>query len=95
MISRLSGSSSTEPLRFSLHAQARLSKDPFPLDAAQIQRLQAGLEKASQKGAKESLFLMDDKAFIVNVPNKIVITSINQQRLKESVFTKIDSAVII
>lgn len=82
-------------LRFSHHAQARLERDHLSLNPGEIQRMQQGLEKATQKGAKESLFLMDDKAFIVNIPQKIVITSIQRDRLKENVFTQIDSAVIV
>lgn len=53
------------------------------------------MNKAAGKGAQEALLLMEDKAFIVNARDKVVITSINRERLKENVFTNIDSAVII
>ena len=38
---------------------------------------------------------MDDKAFIANVQNKIIITTVNKEQLKDNIFTNIDGAVII
>jgi flagellar operon protein len=38
---------------------------------------------------------MDDLAFIVSVKNRTVITVIDGQHLKDSVFTNIDSAIIV
>jgi flagellar operon protein len=54
-----------------------------------------GIEKAAQKGAKESLVMIDDIALVVSVRNRTVITAVDQQHLKENVFTNIDSAVIV
>ena len=34
-------------------------------------------------------------AFIINVPNGRVITTISQEEMKESIFTNIDGAVIL
>ncbi len=82
-------------LRFSLHAMGRLKSDNISLSKEDLGRLGQGLEKATDKGAREALLLLDDKAFIVNVKERLVITSIHRQRLKENVFTNIDSAVIL
>ena len=41
---------------------------------------------------KESLVLVDDLAFIVNVKNKTVVTAVNDK--EERIFTNIDGAVI-
>jgi flagellar operon protein len=51
--------------------------------------------KAEAKGARESLMVMGDTAFIVNIPNRTVITAVNSGQLKDNVFTNIDSAVIV
>ncbi len=88
-------SSAAGAIRFTQHAQARLKSDHVTLSASDMERIQDGIEKAAGKGAKESLLLMEDKAFIVNAQDRVVITSINRERLKENVFTNIDSAVII
>jgi flagellar operon protein len=39
--------------------------------------------------------MIDDVALVVSVRNRTVITAVDQQSLKENVFTNIDSAVIV
>ena len=56
---------------------------------------QEGTEKAQQKGIKESLVLVDQLAFIVNVPSSTVVTAMDRQDATENIFTNIDGAVII
>ena len=60
-----------------------------------MERLQAGTLKAGAKGIKESLVIVDQLAFIVNVPNNTVVTAMRQAETDEKVFTNIDGAVII
>ena len=60
-----------------------------------MDRLKSGLEKANTKGIRESLMIMDDLAFIVNVPNSTVITAMDSTNSNEQVFTNIDGAVIV
>ena len=47
------------------------------------------------KGIKDSLMIMDQLAFIVNVPNSTVVTAIDSSVSDEQVFTNIDGAVIV
>jgi flagellar operon protein len=76
-------------IRISAHAQKRLENHPFDAN-----RLKSAVERADAKGSSESLILLDDLAFVVSVKNKTVITAVDQDRAKESVFTNIDSVVI-
>lgn len=85
----------TDRLKVSSHAQTRLQSREIQLDQAAWERVMAGVERAAQKGAKESLVLVDDVALIVSVKNRTVITAVEQANLKENVFTNIDSAVIV
>ncbi len=48
---------------------------------------------ADTKGIQESLVMLDDMAFIVNIPNHTVITAVNPKE-DAAVFTNIDGAVI-
>ena len=64
-----SAQSSSREVRFSKHAAQRLSNRNIELTQNQKERLQAGTAKASQKGIRESLVLVDQLAFIVNIPN--------------------------
>ncbi|MBL8022923.1 MAG: hypothetical protein JNK54_01380 [Elusimicrobia bacterium] len=84
-----------ELVRFSKHAEDRLQRDGIQLTEAEKERLDSGMDKAAAKGARSSVLLMDDKVFIANVREKIVITSMTRDRLRDNVFTQIDSAVIL
>ncbi len=82
-----------EKLKFSGHAVKRLESRDIKLDDVAINSLQNAVEKAEAKGAKDSLVMMDDMAFIVNVPNRTVITAMKLSERNDSVFTNIDSVV--
>ncbi len=82
-------------LKVSAHAQARLKSREIELNQQEWKRVLQGVDQASQKGAKESLVLIDDVALIVSVKNRTVITAVGKENLKENVFTNIDSAVIV
>ena len=62
---------------------------------SQLERLNDGARKAGQKGIRDSLVIVDDLAFIVNVPNKTVVTAMNSRETEENVFTNINGAVIM
>ena len=82
-------------LKFSKHASMRMENRNINLSPEQKQRLENGAEKAKEKGIKESLVLLDSLAFIVNIPNKTVVTAMEQGDTAEQIYTNIDGAVII
>lgn len=79
-------------LKFSRHAMERLEARKVALGNAEIERLGSAVAKAGEKGARESLVLVDELAFVVSIRNRTVITAL--QSAKDGVFTSIDSAVI-
>jgi flagellar operon protein len=83
------------PLAFSAHARARLVERQIALTPNQMDRLEKGVGQAAQKGAKDSLVLMDNLALLVNIRNRTVITAMDDARTQENVFTQIDSTVIV
>lgn len=84
-----------QELKFSKHAAMRLSNRNIHLSDSQSTRLEEGVQKADAKGIKESLVLVDSLAFIVNVPNRTVVTAMEQAETDSNIFTNIDGAVII
>ena len=90
-----SQSRSAGEVKFSKHAAGRLADRNIELTSGQMERLQEGTQKAQQKGIKESLVIVDQLAFIVNIPNSTVVTAMSQKDAVENVFTNIDGAVII
>ena len=81
-------------LKFSKHAVNRLSERNIELSDKMINRLSAGMQAAGQKGINESLVMVDQLAFIVNVKNQTVITALDKNDSNGNVFTNIDGAVI-
>ena len=85
----------SQELRFSKHAQGRLNDRQINLSDEQNERLESGVLKASEKGIRESLVILDSLAFIVNVPSKTVVTAMDQSESESNIFTNIDGAVIV
>lgn len=83
-----------QKLRFSNHAQKRLESRNITIGDEGLNRLSDAVQKAEQRGGRESLVLMDDLAFIVNVRERLVVTALDMQNNGDGVFTKIDSVVV-
>ncbi len=82
-------------LKFSKHAANRLAQRNIELTQNQLERLSDAARKADLKGIQESLVIVDDLAFIVNIPSSTVVTAMDQAQTQENIFTNIDGAVII
>ena len=88
-------SGKAEALKFSKHAVGRLADRNIELSTEQLERLNDGARKAGQKGIRDSLVIVDELAFIVNVPNRTVVTAMDSTETSENVFTNINGAVIM
>lgn len=82
-------------VRFSQHALQRMQSRNIQLGQADLNKLNDAVDKAAQKGAQESLVLMNNLALVVSVKNRTVITAMDGNSIKDNVFTNIDSAVIV
>lgn len=81
-------------LKFSAHARSRVQSRNLELTPDRMERLRQAVDRAAQKGARESLILVDELALLVSVPHRTVITVMDGSQAKQNVFTNIDSAVI-
>ena len=81
-------------LKFSRHATERMESRNITLNEDDLAGLRNAVERAGEKGARDSLVILRDLAFIVNIANRTVVTAMDGDRLKENVFTNIDSAII-
>ena len=81
-------------MKFSKHAANRLNDRNIELTQDQMDRLNQAAAQAGEKGINESLILVDQLAFIVNVPNNTVVTAMDQKDKSNQIFTNIDGAVI-
>lgn len=80
---------------FSKHAIERVVERGVDLSSEKIERLNEGIRMAEEKGLKEPLILLGSTAFVVNVKNNKVVTVVNEDSLKGTVFTNIDGTVMI
>ena len=83
-------------VEFSRHALDRLIDRNIDLsEDNKLERLNKAVEVAQEKGANETLVLVDSTAFLVSVKNNKVITTLSADDLRGNIFTNIDSTVIM
>jgi flagellar operon protein len=81
-------------VKLSAHAEKRLAAREITLGETHISRLGEAVNRAEEKGGRNSLILMDDLAFIVDVSKRTMVTALNSAQQKEGVFTHIDSVIL-
>lgn len=84
-----------QPLTFSKHAQTRTIQRGIEISPEDLERLTEAVGQAEDKGLKDTLVLMNNNAFIVNVPNRVVVTVVDGSDSENNVFTNIDGAVVL
>ena len=82
------------PVRWSAHAVQRLGQRQLAVTPEMQHRLEGAVDKLAAKGGREAIVMMDKLAVVVSVTNRTVITAVDQDGMKDQVFTNIDSAAI-
>ena len=82
-------------IKFSAHAMERIRKRSIKITQKDIKNIESALKEAEKKGAKEALFVGGKFSLIVSIKNRTVITAIDEESMKNNIFTNIDSAVIL
>ena len=85
----------TSRVAFSKHAVNRAIERKLDLSEVNIARLNEGVRLAEEKKLEDPLILIDRTAFLVNIKNQKVITTVDAEELMGNVFTNIDGTVII
>lgn len=86
---------SEEQLKFSKHAQNRISQRAIDLSPELMEQVTNAVNNAQEKGITDALILGSNNAFIVNVPTRTVITTMNSNEMKQNIITNIDGTVLI
>lgn len=84
----------SQALKFSSHAMTRMKSRNIGITPQMIDKLDKAVSGAQKKGARDTLVLLSDLAFIVNIPNKTVVTAMEGRNMKDHIVTNIDSTVI-
>ena len=84
----------SQPVQFSRHAAARLQSRGIEISDQERERLAGAVDELEERGAKESLVLLDDRAYIVGIERRTVITVMPRSEAMGSIFTNIDSTFV-
>ena len=82
-----------ETVKLSAHAQDRMEKRQITLSEEDMVKINDAVDTFEKKGARESLLLYKDAAFIASIRNKTIITAMRNEEIET--ITNIDSAVHI
>jgi flagellar operon protein len=81
----------TEQFRISAHAQKRLSERNIAMNPDLQQNLNKAFSELEAKGAKDSLVVTREGAFVVNVPSRTLVTAMGIDEMRNGIVTNIDS----
>ncbi len=78
-------------IRISAHAQKRLDERNITMNARLEDSLNSAINELAAKGAKDSLVITSEGAFLVNVPNRTMVTAMGLDEMRDGIVTNIDS----
>jgi flagellar operon protein len=84
-----------ESFVISKHAAERLRQRNINFDAADMKNISEGINKAEEKGCKESLILYKETALVTSIKNRTIITALDKESSKGNVFTNLDSVIML
>jgi flagellar operon protein len=77
------------------HAAERLKDRNISLNENDMNKINEGINKADEKGSRESLILYKDVVLVASIKNRTIITALDKDASKGNVFTNIDSVVLL
>lgn len=84
----------TQGLTVSQHAEKRLQERGIPFGAETRTLLAGTIDELRAKGARDSLVITNDGAFLVNVPSRTLVTAMDISEMQDRIITQIDSVSI-
>ncbi len=84
----------TRTLNVSGHAEKRLNERNIALDIGTKNTLIGALDELAAKGARDSLVLTPNAAFLLNVPTRTLVTAMDLSEMKNRIVTQIDSVFV-
>lgn len=82
-----------DTVKISAHAEQRMIERDIKLQESDMNLIKDAMNNLEKKGARESLMLYKDIAFIASVSNRTIITALQYKEL--DVVTNIDSTIIV
>tara|TARA_B100001250_G_scaffold243390_1_gene209223 strand:- start:215 stop:613 length:399 start_codon:yes stop_codon:yes gene_type:complete len=79
----------------SAHAKAALEVSGIELSPMDLDRIGKGIDQLGDAGGQEGLLISEKAAFAVRVSDRTITAATAREEVKDSVFTDIDSALLI
>ncbi len=86
--------SAPQGLAVSQHAEKRLQERGIPFGADTRALLADTIDELRAKGARDSLVITNDGAFLVNVPSRTLVTALDIGEMQDRIVTQIDSVSV-
>ncbi|MCR3757830.1 TIGR02530 family flagellar biosynthesis protein [Clostridium felsineum] len=77
------------------HAAERLKSRNIDFSESDMKKINEGINKAHDKGAKDCLIFYKDVALVASIKNRTIVTAVDKSSSKGNVFTNIDSVVLL
>ena len=84
-----------ESFVISKHAASRLEVRNISFSKEDMNKINKAINKALEKGCKESVIVYKDTAMLTSIKNRTIITAMDKAKMQENVFTNIDSAIVV
>lgn len=81
-------------LKVSTHAEKRIQERNIEFGEELRKTLSRAVDELQLKGARDSLILTDEGAFLVSVPNRTIVTAMDVNEMRDRAVTQIDSVRI-
>lgn len=82
-------------IQLSVHAARRLQERGMSMDNDEFFKIKNAMSALKNKGGQDSLIITGKGAYIVDVNNNKIVTAMDKDNMRENVFTKIDSTMIL
>lgn len=80
-------------VKISAHAEQRMLERDIKLQESDMKLIKQAMNDLEKKGARESLMIYKDMAFIASVNNRTIITALQYKEM--DIVTNIDSAIVV
>lgn len=82
-------------VRISAHARQVMAAEHIELGPLELDRMGRAMEQLAEAGSRDGLLVGQKGAFVVSVPDRTVVSMTPAGSMRDTVFTRIDSAVLL
>lgn len=84
-----------EGVTISNHAAERLKDRDIHLDETDMEKINEGINLASDKGCRECVIFYKDAALVTSIKNRTIITAMDKESSRGNIFTNVDSVLLL